>query len=319
MRISSNSIVPTINATNMSTQLPSTPVGTEKVTAPIVATLETPAKAVVATLETPSRPLLSSMVTDFGNQGVPTRVSTGYDTVEFIDSTDLKGHIPSAVIAYLIAEDPTTYNHESSTFVPALTTVFSAGQSVDKAVPITGGPLDQTDFNNYVNKGPRNAKDTRRFALDERALGEDTRIQTVRVENIQDVMREILQTSDIQGTALAKPFERDSDTTIQDQIEAFTEGMQEKKTLAEEYQELQKKKQKQDSHSRIDANPGQPKPVADNVASLEILSPEEQAMVKQLELRDQEVRAHELAHKSAGAGLTSAATFTYQQGPDGKQ
>ena len=41
--------------------------------------------------------------------------------------------------------------------------------------------------------------------------------------------------------------------------------------------------------------------------------------MKELALRDQEVRAHELAHKSAGAGLTSAATFTYQQGPDGKQ
>ena len=61
------------------------------------------------------------------------------------------------------------------------------------------------------------------------------------------------------------------------------------------------------------------KPVEEDVPSLEILNPQEQALVKELALRDQEVRAHELAHKSAGAGLTSAATFTYQQGPDGKQ
>ena len=185
-------------------------------------------------------------------------------------------------------------------------------------VSITG-PLNQSDFNNYVSKNARNAKDTQRFAVDERALGEDTRMQTVRVENIQEVMREILQTSDIQGTALAKPFERASDISVQDRIEAFTEGMQDKKTLAEEYQELRKKRQKQESHSRVDAKPGQPKPVEEDVPSLEILNPQEQALVKELALRDQEVRAHELAHKSAGAGLTSAATFTYQQGPDGRQ
>ena len=35
-------------------------------------------------------------------------------------------------------------------------------------------------------------------------------------------------------------------------------------------------------------------------------------MIKRFELTN-------LAHKSAGAGVTSAATFTYQQGPDGKQ
>ena len=254
MRIPSNPIVPTINTSNVNVPLPSASVEPVKAVTPVVATLETPARPVVATLETPSRPLLANMVSDFGNQDIPTRVSTGYDTVEYIDSTKLKGHIPSAVIAYLIEEDSTTYNHTNTAFVPALTTVFTAGQSKDKVVPITGGPLNQSDFNNYVSKNPRNAKDTQRFALDERALGEDTRIQSVRVENIQDVMREILQTSDIQGTALAKPFERASDVSVQDRIEAFTEGMQEKKTLAEEYQELRKKKQKQESHSRVDAN-----------------------------------------------------------------
>lgn len=44
----------------------------------------------------------------------------------------------------------------------------------------------------------------------------------------------------------------------------------------------------------------------------------EKQLVKNLEARDTEVRAHEAAHQAAGAGLTGAASFTYQQGPDGK-
>ena len=314
MRIPSSPITPLVNATP-----PSPSVQPAQSVAPVTATLETPARPVMATLETPSRPLLANMVADFGNGGRLTRTNAGYDTVEFVDSVKLKGHIPSAVIAYLVEADPTTYNHENTAFVPALTTVFTAGQSKATVKPITGGPLNQSDFNNYVSKNPRNAKDTQRFAINELALEKDTRLQTVRVENIQEVMREILQTSDIQGTALAKPFERESDFSVQDRIEDFTESLQEKKTLAEEYEELRKKKQKEQSHTSVAANPGQPKPVEEDVPALEILDPQEQALVQELELRDQEVRAHELAHKSAGAGLTSAATFTYQQGPDGKQ
>lgn len=314
MRIPSNPIKPFVNVTP-----PSPSVQPAQSVAPVTATLETPARPVMATLETPARPLLANMVADFGNGGRLSRTNAGYDTVEFVDSVKLKGHIPSAVIVQLVQDDPTTYNHENTAFVPALTTVFTAGQSKATVQSITGGPLKQSDFNNYVSKNPRNAKDTQRFAINELALEKDTRLQTVRVENIQEVMREILQTSDIEGTALAKPFERESDFSVQDRIEAFTESMQEKKTIAEEYEDLRKKKQKEQSHTSVAAKPGQPKPVEEDVPALEILDSQEQAMVQQLELRDQEVRAHELAHKSAGGGLTSAATFTYQQGPDGKQ
>ena len=47
------------------------------------------------------------------------------------------------------------------------------------------------------------------------------------------------------------------------------------------------------------------------------LSAEELQMVYKLQGRDTEVRAHEAAHQSAGAA-TGGASFSYQQGPDGK-
>ena len=48
------------------------------------------------------------------------------------------------------------------------------------------------------------------------------------------------------------------------------------------------------------------------------LSDDEEELVKKLQARDAEVKTHEAAHQAAGGGLTGAATFTYQQGPDGK-
>jgi hypothetical protein len=48
------------------------------------------------------------------------------------------------------------------------------------------------------------------------------------------------------------------------------------------------------------------------------LDSNEQMLVQELQDRDTEVRAHEAAHQAAGGGMTGAASFTYQQGPDGK-
>jgi len=48
------------------------------------------------------------------------------------------------------------------------------------------------------------------------------------------------------------------------------------------------------------------------------LSEDEKRLVKDLASRDTEVKAHESAHQAAGGGMTGAASFTYQQGPDGK-
>ena len=48
------------------------------------------------------------------------------------------------------------------------------------------------------------------------------------------------------------------------------------------------------------------------------LSEDEKRLVRDLASRDSEVKAHEAAHQAAGGGMTGAASFTYQQGPDGK-
>jgi len=55
-------------------------------------------------------------------------------------------------------------------------------------------------------------------------------------------------------------------------------------------------------------------------ASGDTLTEEEKAAVEKLKVRDAEVRAHEQAHLSvAGSLATSGASYSYQQGPDGKQ
>jgi len=46
-------------------------------------------------------------------------------------------------------------------------------------------------------------------------------------------------------------------------------------------------------------------------------SDEELKLIKKLEARDLEVRAHEQAHQAVGGQYAGAASFTYQRGPDG--
>jgi len=48
------------------------------------------------------------------------------------------------------------------------------------------------------------------------------------------------------------------------------------------------------------------------------LSEDEQRLIKALHARDSEVKAHESQHQAAGGGMVGAASYTYQQGPDGK-
>jgi SprA family protein len=48
-------------------------------------------------------------------------------------------------------------------------------------------------------------------------------------------------------------------------------------------------------------------------------NPEEQRLINELRAKDQEVRAHELAHAAAAGGLAKGGpTFEYQRGPDGQ-
>ncbi len=49
------------------------------------------------------------------------------------------------------------------------------------------------------------------------------------------------------------------------------------------------------------------------------LSAQDQAQMDALKKRDSEVKAHEKAHQTAGGTYAGAATYTYQQGPDGKK
>jgi len=49
------------------------------------------------------------------------------------------------------------------------------------------------------------------------------------------------------------------------------------------------------------------------------LTDEQRDLVEALKLRDQEVRAHERAHKSTGGRYTGAVSFSYQEAPDGKR
>ncbi|WP_457746500.1 putative metalloprotease CJM1_0395 family protein [Sulfurimonas sp.] len=48
------------------------------------------------------------------------------------------------------------------------------------------------------------------------------------------------------------------------------------------------------------------------------LNEDEKRVVRDLQSRDSQVKAHEAAHQAAGGGMTGAASYTYQQGPDGK-
>ena len=48
------------------------------------------------------------------------------------------------------------------------------------------------------------------------------------------------------------------------------------------------------------------------------LSDEEQARMDALKARDQEVRAHERAHQMVGGQYAGAASYTFEQGPDGR-
>lgn len=78
------------------------------------------------------------------------------------------------------------------------------------------------------------------------------------------------------------------------------------------------------SEDRVAADPSEDEPSTGSEASAatsadgQALSEEELQMVSELQTRDREVRAHEQAHMAAGSGLTGAANYSYQRGPDGK-
>lgn len=49
------------------------------------------------------------------------------------------------------------------------------------------------------------------------------------------------------------------------------------------------------------------------------LTPQEESVVRRLQARDREVRAHEQAHVAAGGQHAGGASYSYEMGPDGKR
>jgi hypothetical protein len=54
-------------------------------------------------------------------------------------------------------------------------------------------------------------------------------------------------------------------------------------------------------------------------SKVEEFSPEQLRVISELQARDREVRGHEAAHQAAGGGHVGGASYTFQQGPDGRQ
>ena len=61
------------------------------------------------------------------------------------------------------------------------------------------------------------------------------------------------------------------------------------------------------------------RPGAGSEVNGRVLTSKEKAVVRELETRDREVRAHEQAHAAAGAGIAGAPSYSYQTGPDGRR
>lgn len=91
--------------------------------------------------------------------------------------------------------------------------------------------------------------------------------------------------------------------------------LNEKELLVYEEDDSQKKGAKSEAKN---LEKEQEKKRAEKEKSPEKLSPDEERLVKDLALRDSQVKTHEGAHQAAGGGMTGAASYTYQQGPDGK-
>lgn len=74
------------------------------------------------------------------------------------------------------------------------------------------------------------------------------------------------------------------------------------------------------SGSEPASSPGSPEPTAEKPKAIgQQLTPDDVQVISNLQARDREVRAHEAAHQAAGGGTVGGASFSYQQGPDGRQ
>ncbi len=70
--------------------------------------------------------------------------------------------------------------------------------------------------------------------------------------------------------------------------------------------------------AQIEASRQAPQAAGEKTGDAGGLSEEQRAVVKKLQARDREVKAHEAAHQAVGGRYTGAASFTYERGPNGK-
>jgi len=88
-----------------------------------------------------------------------------------------------------------------------------------------------------------------------------------------------------------------------------------------ENQQGSQQQNEQDAKQEQEEQNAKPNGASDDKAS-EVNQDQEAAdekIISQLQSRDKEVRAHELAHATTGGGATGAPSYTYEVGPDGKK
>lgn len=106
--------------------------------------------------------------------------------------------------------------------------------------------------------------------------------------------------------------------TLFDIGSVFTIKLNEKDMLVLEEDKLRSDKKSESEKIISKIQNEQKKKEIQKTNGLNKLNDSEQRMVNDLASRDSEVRAHEAAHQAAGGGMSGAASYTYQQGPDGK-
>ena len=252
------------------------------------AALQTPAIPVSghASLKTNPRPILEAYVASFGSPTGSQRRNPGISTVSRVDMAKLIGHSSSETLLYLVDYDPATYTgktKDGNLFSDHATSLASGEEKFSQQFN-PGSALREAAFNNFVKHLPNTYLNIERFGL-QFDKSKDLRTDLLDFDRFQDQLQEVFRLS------------------TKEQAEKFSK-------------EISK------TQERIEYSPGKKYalPVDDKVPVLSnSLSDEEEAMLRELEARDIAVRAHEMAHMAAGAGLTSGASFTFQRGPNGRQ
>ena len=267
----------------ISASIPS-PINTGAIQVKRSASLETP--AINVSLKSPISPVLDALVSDFGSLTGSQRRNPGVSTVSRVDMAELLGHSSTETLLYLVQYDPEIYTgkHKDGNLFSDVATSLSSGEKKVTRQFNSSSVLREAAFNNFVEHLPNRFLNTERFGL-QFDKSKDLRTDRLDFDRFQDQLQEVF-----------------------------------KQSAKERAENLKKEISK--SQEKIEYSPGkgQPLPVDDKVLSLNsVLSDGEKEMLRELEARDIAVRAHEMAHMAAGAGLTSGPSFTFQTGPNGQQ